>query len=763
MTVILLIIGYLFYIYSTLPDLKKIENFRPLQVTTVYDYKGRILTQFYKQKRKYVPIDKIPDYVKNAFIAVEDKSFYSNIGIDFGAIFRAFITDIKAGRIVEGGSTISQQLVKNLLLTPERKIDRKIKEILLAIELNRVYPKDKILEMYLNTIYLGHGTYGVQMASQVYFGKNVWDLSVCEAAVLAGLPKAPSVYDPYKNLEEATLRRDVVIQRMLEEGYIDEKTAIECKSEPIILAGDKKEQNLKDYSSVAIRNWFVSKFGYKALYEGGYKIYTTIDKDLQMNASEIVKDKLEELQKEFGIQKLKKQEIQYLLDRYRKQKSKRLYPGNIYIGLISGIYKNKYKVMVNGFEGYFFYKNSKNLKKGTPVYIRYEGGQRFKFVPYLEAALISIDNKTGGIRAIVGGYDIKKSEFNRAIQSKRQTGSSFKPIVYLDALLNGYTQISILKDEPISFWDTEKNKEWIPKNYEKEYYGDVTLRYALIHSLNVASVYLYNQLNPEEVIDLAYKLGIRTILKPVKSLVLGSIGVSPLEMAAVYSTFANYGKICEPYLVSKIIDSKGNVIYERKPQCTQVVPQDETAVLVDILKGVVKEGTGKKARILGFPVAGKTGTTDNYTDAWFAGFSPYYTTVVWVGYDYKKKIGWHATGARTALPIWINYMATAHANIEDMKDFPTTPNTDYYPINENTQSISNGTCEEEKLLFKIGTEPEYDCSGNFLIFLPEKFKTDILSQNIPALKKFKAKAIEKEGKIINNQPEDFIFDIKEVN
>ncbi len=587
-------------------------------------------------------------------------------------------------------------------------------------------------------------------------------MNICEAAVLAGLPKAPSYYDPYKNLEGATTRRDLVIQRMLEEGYIDENTAVMCKSEPIILKDTQEEEKIKDYATLAIRNWFVKRFGYKALYEGGYKIYTTIDKDLQMNASEIVKDKLNYLQKKFGIQKLSQDEIRFLLEEYKKQRKtiKRLKEGRIYIGLISGYKKGYYSILINGFEGKFKYKRQKAFKKGTPVYVRYVGGSKFELVPYLETSLVTIDNKTGQIRVVIGGYDINKSKFNRAFQSKRQPGSAFKPIVYLDALLNGYTQVSVLKDEPISFWDPDKFEEWIPQNYSGKFYGDISLRHALVHSLNVASVYLYNKLNHEEIIRLAYRLGIKTPLEPVKSLVLGSIGISPLELASVYSTFANNGIYCKPYFIEKIVNSNGEVIYKQDPQCMQVVPPEETAVLVDILKGVIQEGTGKSASVLGLPLAGKTGTTNNYTDAWFAGFSPLYTTVVWTGYDFKKKIGWGATGARAALPIWIDFMAAAHASLENIPDFTIPEGTAYYPINEESFSLSNKSCNSKEMLFVIGTEPDYDCFGNFKIYIPDKFLT-FLDFDIPQLKinlnKINTEE-SKEVKILNNK--DFIFDIK---
>jgi len=753
---------YTVYTLKNLPDISLLENWKPPQSTKVYDSKGRLLTEFYIQKRQFVPIEKIPDHLKKAFIAVEDKSFYENIGIDIEGILRALITDIKAGRIVEGGSTISQQLAKNLFLSSERSFDRKFKEILLAIKLNRKYPKDKILELYLNQIYLGHGAYGVESASKIYFGKHSWELNLCESAVLAGLPKAPSKYDPYKNLEEATVRRDVVLSRMVEEGFITEDEAVECKMQGINLKSAETEEKVQDYSTEAVRNWFVKYYGYENLYKGGYKIYTTFDKDIQQNAVEIVKDRLMFLQQVFGIRKLKKEEINLLLKEYKNQpQNTRLIRNKIYIALVSSVKKNKVNFIIRQIEGSFIYpKAYKYFKKGQPVYVRYIGGGKFEFVPYLETALIAVDHKTGEIKALVGGYDINKSKFNRALQAKRQVGSAFKPIVYLKALLNGYTQISILKDEPISFWDPDNFEEWIPENYEKKFHGDVTLRYALVHSLNVASVWLFDQIGEQPVIKLAYKLGIKTDLPPVKSLVLGSADISPLELATVYSTIANLGKRCEPFFIKKIENDKGEVVYERKPFCQQVVKPQEVAVLRDMLIGVIQEGTGRKAKILDLPLAGKTGTTNNYTDGWFAGFSPDITAVVWVGYDYKKKIGWKATGSKVALPIWIDFIASYYSTVDEIKEFEFPEGVNFYPINVETLSIADDTCEGKEMLFIDGTQPTQTCSGVFRIELPEVYEA-VLSEDIPPLRFLDTDVENKKDMKDNNLlVDEFIFDVE---
>ena len=698
-----------------LPDVKNLEHWKPSQVSKVYASDGSLLTEFFIQRRQYVSIDKIPDHVKNAFVAIEDRTFYENPGIDIWGILRAAFINITSGRIVAGGSTISQQLIKNLFLTPERSFRRKFKEMILAIKLNQIYPKDKILEMYLNQIYLGHGAYGVESAAQVYFGKHVWELDVCEAAVLAGLPKAPSRYDPYKNMEGALQRRNAVLQSMVEEGYIDIYTAKECYEKPIVLREkDEDEVNIHDYFTEMVRLWFAQRYGSDELYKGGYKIYTTADKDLLRDTHYIVKDHIELLQQQVGFPKLTEDEINKMLEEYSKQDTEKLVKNRVYVALIEKVSKRTIHFKIGQHKGKVRFSGSlRNAKEGLPLYVRYTGEDSFEFIPFLETAVVSIDPKTGAIRALAGGYDFTKSKYNRAVQGKRQPGSAFKPIVYTAAIMQGFTQISVIDDEPVAIWDPDRFEEWIPRNYEGKYHGKVTLRQALTKSMNAASVNLFLEVGYEPVISLAYRLGIETKIPKVPSLVLGSIDVSPLEMATVYSTFANNGVRCRPYFIERVEDPNGNVIYQHTPECKQVIPPDENAVMVDLLKGVIQEGTGKKARILGFPVAGKTGTTNDYTDAWFAGFSTQLTTVVWVGYDFKKKIGWRMTGAKAALPIWIDLMATAHADRE-VAEFDITENTVYIPIDTTTNTVSDGICENKEILFIKGTEPRIDCQGNII-------------------------------------------------
>ncbi|NPA51804.1 MAG: PBP1A family penicillin-binding protein [Aquificae bacterium] len=773
-SIFLALLGILVFLVvnlRNLPDIRQLENWKPSEVTRVYAHDGTLLTEFFIQKRVYITIDKIPEHIKQAFISIEDRTFYKNIGIDPIGIVRATFQNLTSGKIVAGGSTISQQLIKNLFLTPERSFSRKLKEMILAIKLNRLYPKDKILEMYLNYIYLGHGSYGIESASQVYFGKHAWELDLCEAAVLAGLPKAPSRYDPYVNPEGATERRNAVIKAMFEEGYITKQQADECLNKPIQLSEENGKGVYQDYFTEMVRQWAVSRFGWDVIYKGGYEIYTTIDKNMQKNASAILKDRLNQLQRYVGFPEMSEEEINELTQKYQEQKiGKFLRYGRIYIGLIKKIGKQHILIQIKEHQGVATFKGSlKNAEKllkeysQIPVYVKYLGGEKFEIIPYIEGAVVTLDSKTGAIRTLIGGYDFHKTQFNRAIQAKRQPGSAFKPIVYTAALLDGYTQVSILKDKPLAFWDEDLNQEWIPTNYYDKYFGDVTLRYALVHSLNAATVYLMSKLGFEKVIPLAKKLGIKSKIPQVYPIALGSVDISPLELAQVYSVYSNSGVKCEPYFVEQVIDPTGELVYKHEQNCTKVLPEDTNAILVDILKGVITEGTGRKAKVLNLPLAGKTGTTDDFTDAWFVGFSPEITTAVWVGYDIKKKIGKHITGAKGALPIWIDYMATYYSDRE-ISDFPLPENVVYVPIDPVTHFVSIDDCQKEDILFIKGTEPELNCKGELAITIPELENQNLLEDEFLLdyeTQKPPKKQMEKPTDLQdNNDEEEFMFDLR---
>lgn len=720
---------YVFIITRDLPDVRQLENWKPPEASVIYDHKGRVYSELYVQKRYYLPLDKIPDNVKRAFIATEDKSFYHNIGIDFFGILRAMVKNIISVSISEGGSTISQQLAKNLFLSPERSFNRKIKEVVLAIKLNRNYTKEKILELYLNQIYLGQGSYGVEAASQTYFGKHIWQVNLCEAAVLAGLPKAPSRYNPYNNLELAQERKQVVLYRMLEEGYISEKDYRECKEEPIKLAGKSKNLNF-DYFTETIRQFVIDEYGEDVIVNGGLKIYTTIDRDLQVYAQKKLQEKLESYQGIYGFPNISRDEEDYLKGIFDSQKVSKesLIEGYVYVAKVLSVKGNSLRFELGNFEDNLTSSYTiKGLNHGRFVYVKYLGNGNYKLVPFLEGAVISTDSKTGEIRVLVGGYDFIKSQFNRVFQSKRQPGSAIKPLIYATAILKGYTQISILKDEPISFWDYSQNKEWTPKNYDGQYNGNVTLRKALSKSLNAATVYLLSEIGFNDVIDLGYKLGIKQKLPPYYSLALGSIELTPIEVATMYSTFANQGIRCQPFFIKMITDQTGNVLYKKQPLCETAYPASENAVMVDLLRSVILEGTAVAASSLPFQTAGKTGTTNDYSDAWFAGFDPDITTVVWVGYDKRRTIGKGVTGATVALPIWIDIMSYANRS-SPYKEFSRVEGTVYIPIDPITLRVANDNCPGRSLLFTLNTAPNIDCDGNqvdITQFFPKPAQEDI--------------------------------------
>ncbi len=697
-------IAYLLALYTTLPDVKLLESWTPPQASVVYDYRGRYYGDIGVQKRYYVSIDRVPKRVIQAFIAAEDRNFFEHSGIDVGAIIRATIANLKAGRVVQGGSTITQQLAKNLFLSTEKTLKRKIKEALLAIKIERAFDKRKILELYLNQIYLGNRAYGVEAASRVYFGKHVEDLTLEEAALLAGLPKAPSKFNPFSNPDLAKTRRNYVLRRMYEEGYITQEEYETAISKPLIV---KRDSGYSDYVLDMVKEYLTDRYGDAAL-QGGLKIYTTVDRDLQALAVSSLKKGLERFARLNGLPFLPESEKE--MENFYKAQSKAPVDGRVYVAKVESVEEGKAKVLL-GDRSFTVDLKGLNLEGREYVFVKLRkgtGGWEAKLVPDLEGALVSLDVHTGEIRAIVGGRSYSYSSFNRAVKAKRQPGSAIKPLIYLAALLKGETQISSIDARPRTFYDPAKGREWTPKNYGGEEYTVVTLREALAKSINTAAVNLLDKLGFEVVLSVGDKVGLRN-LKPYYSLALGTVEVTPLELTSAYQVFANLGKRCKPFLIRRIVDSDGKVLEENSPQCEQVLPPQETRVLVDMLRAVVLEGTGRGARDLPRIVAGKTGTTNEYTDAWFIGFSPHISAGVWVGYDTKVSLGRGMSGARAALPIWIDFMAVATAKYPD-DDFPLPEGTVVVPINPKDYVIADETCPGVNMVFIEGTQPKLTCS-----------------------------------------------------
>jgi penicillin-binding protein 1A len=650
---------------ANLPSPKALKDWKPPEATVIYDYKGRPFGDIALQRRYYVTLDKIPAHTRYAFISAEDKNFYKHFGIDPIAIIRALITNISRKDIKQGASTITQQLARNLFLTPERSLKRKIKEALLAIKIEREFSKDKILELYLNYIYLGQGAYGVEAASRIYFGKSVKDLTVDESAVLASLPKAPTKYNPFRNPERILERRNYVLLRMLEDGYITQEEYETYSKKPLKLRLENKYYGM-DYFLDYVKEYVVEKYG-EAILAGGYAIYTTIDKDLQEHARQVLEKGIYRVAKANGIPALPA-DYSTAEKLYKEQKVD-IKPGKVLIGKIKNVQGGEYVVEI-GDKEFKAEKGELPFEKGDYVFVRFYQAKkelRWEVLPDLQGALVALDAKTGAIRAMVGGYSYMRSPYNRAVYAKRQPGSAIKPIIYLSALMKGYTQAHIIDATPRSFYDPSTGKDWTPKNYEGAQYGPVSLRTALAKSINTATVNLLADIGFDLPLQVGKSLGLE--LKPYYSMALGSIETTPLQLTSAYQAFANLGVRCKPYFIVKIVSSDGRVLEENSPQCEQVLPPQETRVLVDMLRAVVLEGTAVSASSIDRFVAGKTGTTNDYMDGWFVGFTPQIVAGVWVGFDLKRTMGKGMAGARVALPIWIDFMSLA-AYMFPKEDFP---------------------------------------------------------------------------------------------
>ena len=567
--------SFTYWVLSDLPKIKRLEGYTPIESSRVYSSDGKVIAELYIERRTFVPYYQIPEQVKKAFISVEDVRFYYHPGVDLIGIVRAMWSDIRAGGIVEGGSTITQQLARMLFLQPERSVKRKLKEAALSILIEKQYTKDEILGLYLNQAYFGTRAYGIEAASQTYFGKSVNELTIGEAALLASLPKAPSLFSPFKNPERARERRSVVLKKMLNHKFITEEEFDKAMNETL-----PKIPHMRKYEAPYLiefmRQKLEQKYGHE-IYTSGYKIYSTLDYRMQKIAEEAVSKGVEAIEQ-------------------------RVEPG-------------------------------------------------------IQASLIAIELQTGHVKAMVGGLDFWRNQYNRATQAKRQPGSAFKPFVYLTAFENGMLSQDKIIDSPISFRGTQQGKVWSPKNYDGKYYGPVTLKKALAKSLNCATVRLASRLGMANVIETARKLGIKGDLQPYLPTALGASDVTLMELVSAYSTFAT-GRNIEPLTYEKILNRDGVVIEETRPKTEEVINTSAIEEMRIALDAVIQEGTARKAREIGRPVYGKTGTTNDYTDAWFIGFDDSLAVGVWVGRDDHTPIGPGETGARAALPIWIEFMKT---------------------------------------------------------------------------------------------------------
>lgn len=800
-------------IVSDLPDLHGIDDYRPPLASTVYDRDGRPIGEFFDERRRLVRLEEIPEHVILAFVAGEDDNFFEHSGIDFRSIMRAAWVDFTAGEIVQGGSTITQQTVKSLLLTPERRFDRKIKEMILARRLEQHLSKDEILALYLNQIYFGGGAWGIGEAARTYFGKPVGELTVSEGAMLAGLPKAPSRFSPLGNFEAAENRRQYVLGRMYAVDFIDQATYDDARAHPPVLKGPPERDDFEaaTWFTEEVRRHLFEKLGGDTVLKGGLRIETTLDLHLQRTAEKALRNGVEALDHRQGwrgpVRRVPKSQIEAEVQRVGTENKldptapltlASLDPNKTWLGVVTASDESKHLAHVAFApnlvsEAHFSdvaWARSRSIEKGGVKGKALSVGDvaRFRVVPPeaapkpdasaepdpesdaepvaaeepvappppaasrvtlyqspdVEGAFLALDVSNGEVLSLVGGYDYARSQFDRAVQARRQPGSAFKPFVYAAALTKGLTATSSLNDAPISYTDPTSGAVWSPQNYDHKYRGTVQMREALARSLNLATVGLLFRVGIRPVINLSHQLGIKSHLAPYPSLALGANAVTLVEITSAYSVFAAGGRRVEPVFIRRVLDRDGKVLIENlaldrptdekpptwesakeAPQLLadgvpmgpdQVMTPSDAFLVADLLRAPIDHpgGTAAKARALGRPLAGKTGTTDDHGDCWFIGFSTDIAAGAWVGFDEKRNLGKGETGGRAALPIWIDFMREAHLD-KPVREFPVPEGVSYARVDPSTGKLaSDETTNSVLQAFPAGHEPAEASGGGGL-------------------------------------------------
>jgi penicillin-binding protein 1A len=727
----LIIFFTLLHLSKDLPSTASLVQYRPNLVTKIYDINNNLIDELFMERRTLVPLNKIPVDLQNAVLAIEDTNFFNHWGLDIMGLSRAFLKNIKAGRSAQGGSTITQQLARVMFLTSEKKIIRKIRELLLAMNIEKEFSKEEILQFYLNQIYLGEGAYGVDAASKVYFNKAVPDLNLAECALLAGLPQAPSAYSPENNIRLAYRRRAIVLKRMEQLGYISKAEEIEANATPLPVKTYAQKAKVGSYFVEHIRKTLLPQYGMNKLYKGGLRIYTTLDLKMQEIAEQTMSERLE------MFDEVKQRELK---EKIRKEQ---------------GLPKTE------------------EIELSTSVFQKVQGG------------LVAIDPRNGQIRVMVGGRDFEDSEFNRVMQAKRQPGSGFKPFIYTAAIDLGYTASTILKDEPkvyyndginwklladttnlaqlnIDFSELPKLKEelaklneeleikneastkeendddeidteapteeipeylqelmtktekleklretiWAPQNYGKKFRGEITLRNSIVKSINLSTIDLLDKVRPVTALYYAKKMGITSRLPKTLSLGLGSGDITMIELASAYCVFANNGIKVKPYDIIRIEDYAGNTIMENSPEEKYVLSPQTNYIMVNLMQQVCDFGTGWYTKRLKRPHAGKTGTTNNFSDAWFTGYVPNLVASAWVGYDDHTTLGKKKAGGVVSAPIWTQFMQKALAHTPIL-DFPVPDNIVFVNFDTETGKLATSQTEKPVLQpFIKGTEPQ---------------------------------------------------------
>ena len=778
--------GLIAFVYFSwnLPSVNQLQTYRPSVGTAVYSSDHVKIGEFFREKRVFISLKQVPQQIIEAFLAAEDAGFYEHGGISITGITRAMFKNLLAGEMRQGGSTITQQVAKNLLLTPERSIDRKIKEAILALRIERYLSKEEIIEIYLNQIYLGDGAYGIEAAAQNYFGKSIHQLTLHETALLAGLTRAPSRDNPRKSTVRATQKRNYVLKRMLEEDFITKEDYDRSSKQSIKLAHELPlNERYAPYFVEHVRRYLMEKYGEELLLEEGLQVFTTVSSKAALASEKAIKEGIEKVDRHQGyrgpLKEIKEKDFEQEIENLKLMQEPPWKLKKTYQALVTKVdnKKNQVHIHLGNSKGIIPLKNmawarkpnpalfweyhkikkvSQALSKGDVILVRHQEKNLFSLFqkPQVQGALLSIDPRNGSIRAMSGGYNFAESEFNRAIQARRQPGSSFKAVTFASALERGYTPASIIVDSPIVYDDPSINFEWKPKNYAGKFHGDTIFRDCLVQSRNIPTIKIVQDLGVEYVVSYAKKLGIQSPLDPNLSLALGASSITLLELVKAYSVFASGGKkMRSPLGVAKILDRDGNILErnvykdfstnlleqtlaserllaeENRYQEAEKIgtkiqeadPEDEPLelpkdyvispqnayIMTHLLNQVIESGTGSRAKAINRPAAGKTGTTNENHDAWFIGYTPEVVTAVWLGYDdATKSLGSREDGGRVASPIWLAFMQ------EYLKEIPKTEfrkpqGLVTAKIDRTTGRLASAATEKPLYeVFVAGTEPK---------------------------------------------------------
>jgi len=736
-----------------IPRVEALSTFTPSLVTQLFDRHGKAFANFARERRLMLKEDQIPPRVVQALLASEDSNFFQHGGIDAIGIARSALVDFRAGRVVEGASTISMQLARSLFLTRERKWRRKMEEALVAVELEKNFSKQQIITLYLNLVNLGSGNYGVEAASRYYFGKSARDLSLAEAATLIGILPAPSRYSPYREPDKVLHQRNRVLRRMLEEHYITAEQCAQATAQPMLVNPPQPEVSFAPYFGEEVRKYLEATYGATVLYEGGLQVQTTLDPQMQDAATRAIRTGLLKVDHRRGwggpLAVLDEAALASPTLPSWNPPPLSLEAGRWYQGIVLAatresaeikIGRATYVMPAKGIAWTGHNHPSELLRRGMVAWFRLSDPEakpkhakpedkapertlQLEQEPRMEAASLVLESRTGAIRAMVGGWDFARNKFNRITQARRQVGSAFKPFVYGAALEQGWTPADTLLDAPTAFIGADGKLSYRPQNYYHKFYGIVTLRRALEQSINVPTVKLLDLIGGGKVVSFAHRLGIRTPLPTWPSIALGSADLVPLEMAASYAAIANEGMHIEPYMIERVSSPDGQVLEQHFPTAYTSTDPAVAYVLIHMLEGVVQRGTAFSAADLPLQVAGKTGTTDDFTDAWFIGFTPRYTILTWIGYDAKRSLGSGMSGAIAALPMWRSIIDDGLKDgwLQKGETFPVPPGVMFHDVEYYTGLLPGpGSFKVVKEAFVAGTEParEYGPQWSTITTLP---------------------------------------------